>query len=96
MKKNEYFAKHFATCKFFLELQCLVDDLVDFLELSIFINVSLPLNILLNEVGRQHGHGKKHFVRYHLHLFFIKKTFTWWLKLMTCSYTCGEQMLDRK
>ena len=27
--------------QFFLELQCLVDDLVDFLELSIFINASL-------------------------------------------------------
>ena len=25
----------------FLELQCLVDDLVDFLELSIFINAAL-------------------------------------------------------
>ena len=70
------FQKIFRGMRDFLELQCLVDDLVDFLELSIFINVSLPLNILLNEVGRQHGHGKKHFVRYHLHLFFIKKTFT--------------------
>ena len=26
----------------FLELQCLVDDLVDFLELSMLINASLP------------------------------------------------------
>ena len=26
----------------FWELQCLVDDLVDFLELSMFINASLP------------------------------------------------------
>ena len=26
----------------FLELQCLVDNLVDFLELLIFINVPLP------------------------------------------------------
>ena len=26
----------------FLELQCLVDDLLDFLELSMFINASLP------------------------------------------------------
>ena len=26
----------------FLELQCLVDDLVNFLELSMFINASLP------------------------------------------------------
>ena len=26
----------------FLELQCLIDDLVDFLELSVFVNASLP------------------------------------------------------
>ena len=26
----------------FLELQCLVDDLIDFIELQIFINVSFP------------------------------------------------------
>ena len=26
----------------FLELQCLVDDLLEFLELSMFINASLP------------------------------------------------------
>ena len=34
----------------FLELQCLVDDLVDFLELPMFINASLPLNILFDDV----------------------------------------------
>ena len=28
--------------QFFLELECLVDDLVDVLELSMFINASLP------------------------------------------------------
>ena len=42
VKKTEHFAKHFPVCIFFLELQCLGDDLVDFLKLSIFINVSLP------------------------------------------------------
>ena len=42
MKKKEHFAKHFAVRKIFLELQCLADDLVDFLELSMFIKVSLP------------------------------------------------------
>ena len=26
----------------FLELQCLIDDLVDFIELSVFVNASLP------------------------------------------------------
>ena len=31
---------------FFLELQCLVDDLVDFLELSMFINAFLPYYLI--------------------------------------------------
>ena len=35
-RKKKPFAKHFV------ELQCLVDDLVDFLELFMFINASLP------------------------------------------------------
>ena len=39
-----------------LELLCLVDNLVDFLldylELPMFINASLPLNTLLNDVDR--------------------------------------------
>ena len=33
----------------FSELQCLVDDLVDFSELSMFINASLPLNMLFDD-----------------------------------------------
>ena len=41
MKKKEYFAKHFIVCEISLELQCLVDCLVYFLELSMFINFSL-------------------------------------------------------
>ena len=32
----------FCSMRNFLELQCLVDDFVDFLELSMFINASLP------------------------------------------------------
>ena len=42
----------------FLELQCLVDDLVDFLELPMFINASLPLNILFDDVDRGLGRQK--------------------------------------
>ena len=38
----------------FSELQCLVDNLVDFLELSM-----LNLNILFDEVGRGPGKKKK-------------------------------------
>ena len=42
----------------FLELQCLVDDLVDFLELPMFINASLPLNISFDDVDRALGRQK--------------------------------------
>ena len=55
MKKKEHFAKHFRVHKIFLELQCLVDDLVDLFR---FINVSqcfFTLNILFDEVGRGRG-----------------------------------------
>ena len=60
--------------KKFLELQYLVDDLVDFFKLTMFINASLPLNILFDDVDRRLGQQKKHFVRYHFYCFFLKKT----------------------
>ena len=41
-RKKEQFTKHFVTCQILLELQCQVDDLVEFLELSMFINASIP------------------------------------------------------
>ena len=45
-----------------LELLCLVDNLVDFLldylELPMFINASLPLNTLLDDVDRALGQQK--------------------------------------
>ena len=41
------------------------------------------LNILSDEVGRGHEHGKQCFVRYHLYRFFLKNCYGW-LKLMTC------------
>ena len=42
VKKKKNSCKIFCSKLIFLELQCLVDDLVDFWELSIVINVSLP------------------------------------------------------
>ena len=42
MKQKGTFRKIFHSIRNFLELQCLVDDLVELLELSIFINASLP------------------------------------------------------
>ena len=42
----------------FVELQCLVDDLVDLLELPTFINASLPSNILLDDLDREFGWQK--------------------------------------
>ena len=42
MKKKRAFRKTSRSIRNFLELQCLVDDLVDFLELPMFINISLP------------------------------------------------------
>ena len=44
--------------QYFSELHCLVGDLVDFLELSMFINASLPLNILF-EMSIEDGDDKK-------------------------------------
>ena len=42
VKKKKNFCKIFCSKLNFLELQCLVDDLDDFWELSIVVNVSLP------------------------------------------------------
>ena len=41
VKEKETSSKVFRSKQNFLELKCLVDDLVDFLELSTFINTSL-------------------------------------------------------
>ena len=40
MKKKRTFCKTFRSMQNFSRLQCLVDNLVNFLELSMFINVS--------------------------------------------------------
>ena len=58
MNKNVHFVKHFVSIPDFLEFQCLVDNLVYFLELSIFINASLPW-ILFDKVEKGLGHGQK-------------------------------------
>ena len=44
----------------FLELQCLVDDLVDFLELSM-CQCFIILNLLFDEVDKGPKHEKKFF-----------------------------------
>ena len=41
-RKKRILHKTFCSMQNFLELQCLIDDLVDFLELSVFVNASLP------------------------------------------------------
>ena len=53
MEKKRIFSKTFRSTQNFSELQCLVDNLVDFLELSMF-----NLNILFDEVGRGPGQNK--------------------------------------
>ena len=56
----------------FLELQFLVDDLVDFLELSMLINASLPyMYYLMKSIGDSNM-KKKRFVRYILFVSFFK------------------------
>ena len=52
----------------FSELQCLVDNLVDFLELSM-----LNLNILFDEVGRGPGQNKNILLATIYITFFLKK-----------------------
>ena len=59
MKKKEFLTKYFVACIFFCELQCLFDDLVVFLEWSMFINVSFTLNTLIDEMGRGFGHERR-------------------------------------
>ena len=56
MKKKRKFRK--------IELQCLVDDLVDFLRIINVYQCLFILNILFDEVDRGLGHEEKHFVRY--------------------------------
>ena len=62
MKNKITFHKSFSSMHNLLELLCLVDNLVDFLldylELPMLINASLPLNTLLDDVDRALGQQK--------------------------------------
>ena len=52
----------FCSMQNVLESQCLVDNLVDFLEWSVLVNASFfTLNIISDEVDRGCGHEKKTF-----------------------------------
>ena len=62
MRKKRIVIKYFIVCEFFLELQCLVDDLVDVLELSMFIKAYIQWKWLtFDEVERGPGHEKNLF-----------------------------------
>ena len=93
--KKRKFRRTFRSIRiFFLELQCLVDYSVHFLELSMFINSSL--NILFDKVDScEVETRKKYFVRYNLYPYFLKNCYRW-PKLMTYIYTFREQVLYRK
>ena len=69
MKKGRTFRETFRSMRNFLELQLLVDNLVDFLELS----MPRYLSVLFHEVNRGPEHEKKktHFVKYRLYRFFF-------------------------
>ena len=56
----------------FLELKSSVDDLVDFLELSMFINASLPSKFYLIKWIRDSDMKEKHSVTQPLYCFFLK------------------------
>ena len=78
MKRKEHFAKKTAVCEI----------LVDILEWSMLINVSLSeIYYIIKWIGDL-DMGKK-IVRYHLNS-------CGWLKLTTCSYTSREQILYTK
>ena len=62
VRKKRIVIKYFIVCEFFLELQCLVDDLVDVLELSMFIKAYIQWKWLtFDEVERGPRHEKKLF-----------------------------------
>ena len=60
-----------------LESQCLVDNLVDFLEWSVLVNASFfTLNIIFDEVDRGCGHEKSILLDTVYRFFLKKKTLT--------------------
>ena len=69
--KKEHFGNHFVDAKFF-RIITFVDNLVDFLELLMFINASLPsVNYLMIRKGNPNM-KKNQFVRYSSHNYFQK------------------------
>ena len=58
MPWDKFVKKKNCSTQTFLELQCLVDDLVDFLELSM-CQCFIILNILFDEVDKGLKHEKK-------------------------------------
>ena len=102
MRKKRIILKYFIVCEFFLELQCLVDDLVDVLELSMFIKAYIQWKWLtFDEVERGPGHEKKNFFSYiplkwYKYISFFSWICYWCYKLITCSCTCREYNVEKK
>ena len=67
------FCKIFRSKQNFLELQCLIDDLVNILELSMFINTFFTLNILFDEVDKGLRHEKKQTWLFTIYIVFFLK-----------------------
>ena len=102
-KKRRTFRQTFCSVQTFLELQCLVDDLVEFLELSMFINASLPqVYYLIKWIGdsnmKQKTFGLIPYTCIMCHTMYIvywKNSYRW-SELMACSYTCREKNTVQK
>ena len=75
MKKGRTFRETFRSMRNFLELQFLVDNLVDFLELS----MPRYLSVLLDEVNRgpEHEKKKKRILLNTVYIVFFKKNLLW-------------------
>ena len=89
------FCKIFCSIPFFLELQCLLDDLVNFYDyqcLSMLLNLNYngkkALWIPLWNRKRTPT-WKKAFCEIPLTLFFLPNYYEW-LRLIACSYICRE------
>ena len=73
MKKNKTFCKTFTYYTKLCRIRCLVDDLVKFFELSMFINASCTINILFDEVDRGPRHEKKNILLDTIYIIFSSK-----------------------
>ena len=91
-KKKIKFHKIFCSIQIFLELQYLVDDLIDFLE---WLKLLLELELLMKWIGDLKHFGAKTVCYIQFVSFFLKNRYGR-LNLITCSYTCREQILYQK